>query len=111
MNLSNGPKQFKKIFENRDKKNASSMFKESCKDCSIEMPKFDRVVGKPVKVNDRIIYPIIEIATIGNKMQNFKGIEIFPIALVIEEAGEKYAVSLTGEEIDPDEFIGMVSKK
>jgi hypothetical protein len=44
-------------------------------------------------------------------MQNFKGIEIFPIVLVIEEPPEKYAVSLTGEEIDPDEFIGMVSKK
>ncbi len=110
MNLLNGPKQFKKIFENRDK-NASSLFKDGCKDCSIEMPKFDRVVGKPVKANNKTIYPIIEIATIGNNMPNFRGIEIFPIALVIEESGEKYAVSLTGEEIDSDEFIKMVSKK
>ena len=103
----------KKIFnrENRDKKDISSMFKEFCGNCNIEMPKWDKVVGKPIKAANRTIYPIIEVATIGNNMPNFRGIEIFPIALVIEESGEKYAVSLTGDEINSDELIDMVFKE
>ena len=110
MNLLSRPK---KIFnsENRDKKDISSMFKEFCGNCNIEMPKWDKVVGKPIKAADRTIYPIIEVVTIGNNMPNFRGIEIFPIALVIEESGEKYAVSLTGEEINSDELIEMVFKE
>ena len=91
MNLLSCPKQFKKIFnrKNETEQNLSSMFREACQNYNIEMPEFNRVVGKPVKADNKTIYPIIEIAAIGNKMQNFKGIEIFPIALVIEEAGEK----------------------
>ena len=110
MNLLSMPK---KIFnrESRDKKDISSMFKEFCGNCNIEMPKWDKVVGKPIKAADRTIYPIIEVVTMGNNMPNFRGIEIFPIALVIEESGEKYAVSLTGEEINSDELIEMVFKE
>ncbi|MCZ3366141.1 MULTISPECIES: hypothetical protein [Methanobacterium] len=103
----------KKIFnrENRDKKDISSMFKDFCGNCNIEMPKWDKVVGKQIRAADRTIYPIIEVVTIGNNMPNFRGIEIFPVALVIEESGEKYAVSITGEEIDSDELIEMVFKE
>ena len=103
----------KKIFnrENRDKKDISSMFKDFCGNCNIEMPKWDKVVGKQIRAADRTIYPIIEVVTVGNNMPNFRGIEIFPIALVIEESGEKYAVSLTGEEINSDELIEMVFKE
>ena len=103
----------KKIFnrENRDKKDISSMFKDFCGNCNIEMPKWNKVVGKSIRAADRTIYPIIEVVTIGNNMPNFRGIEIFPIALVIEESGEKYAVSLTGEEINSDELIEMVFKE
>ncbi len=102
-----------KIFnrENRDEKDISSLFKDFCGNCNIEMPKWDKVVGKPIKAADRTIYPIIEVVTVGNNMHNFRGIEIFPIALVIEESGKKYAISLTGEEINSDEFIGMISKE
>ena len=92
-------------------KNVSSKLEGVCENCGIEMPEWDRVVGKPIKAAGKTIYPIIEIATIGNKMQSFRGIEIFPIALVIEESGEKYTISLTGEEVNSDEFIGMVSEK
>lgn len=110
MNLLSMPK---KIFnrESRDKKDISSMFKDFCGNCNIEMPKWDKVVGKPIKAADRTIYPIIEVVTMGNNMPNFRGIEIFPIAIVIEESGEKYAVSLTEEEINSDEVIGMVFKE
>ncbi|MGB9978974.1 hypothetical protein [Methanobacterium sp.] len=104
---------FKKLFnrENRTEKDIYSMFKDVCENYNIEMPYMDRVVGKPIKAAGRTIYPIIDIATVGNNMPNFRGIEIFPIVLVIEESGEKYAISLTEEEIDSDEFIDMVFKK
>lgn len=75
------------------------------------MPKWDKKVGKPINAADRTIYPILDVVTVGNNMPTFRGIEIFPIALVIEEYGEKYAVSLTGEEINSDEFIEMVFKE
>ncbi len=111
MNLLSISKQFQKLFNsNGTEKDISSKFKEACEKCNIEMPKWDRVVGKPVEAAGKTIYPIIEIVTIGNRVQNFKGIEIFPIALVIEESGEKYAISLTGEEINSEELIEMVSK-
>ncbi len=75
------------------------------------MPRWDKVVGKPIKAGDRAIYPIIDVVTVENNMPPFRGIEIFPIALVIEESGERYAISLTEEEINSDEFIDMVFKE
>ena len=112
INFLNLPRLFEGILnrKNRNRQNLDDIFKGISENCDIEMPKFDRVVGKPVKADNKIIYPIIEIAAMGNKMQNFKGLEIFPIAVVIEEAGEKYAISLTDEEIDSNEFIEMIKK-
>gem|GEM_PF-3206529 len=106
-------KPFEKIFnqEKRREKNIKDIFNEVYENWDKENLKFDRIVGNPFKAHKRIIYPILEIAAVGNKMQNFKGVEIFPIALVIEESGEKYVISLTKEEINPDEFIEMISKK
>lgn len=112
INLSNGPELFKKIInrENDNEQNIWDLFKGICEKSDIENLKWDRVVGKPVKADTKTIYPIIEIVAIRNKMQNFQGVEIFPVALVIEESGEKYALSLMGEEIDPEEFVGMIEE-
>ncbi len=107
MNILNRPK----IFNRNGERDISSIFKDFCKNCSIEMPVWDKVVGKPIKAAGRTIYPIIDVVTVGNNMPNCRGIEIFPIALVIEESGERYAVSLTEEEINSDEFVDMVFKE
>ena len=111
-NLSKGSKLFKKILgsENGNEQNIGGLFKGICENCNIENLKFDRVVGEPVNADNRTIYPIVERVAIMDKMRNFLGAEIFPVALVIEESGQKYAISLTGEEIDPDEFIGMIKE-
>lgn len=112
MDFLSSSKRFKKIFNrNGTEQKASCIFKDACWNCNIEMPKWDKIVGKPIKAEGRTIYPIIETVIIGNNMPNFRGIEIFPIALVIEESGEKYAVSLTEEEINSDELIDMVFKE
>ena len=106
MNILNRP-----VCDSKDEKDVSCIFKDFCKNCNIEMPKWDKVVGKPIKTEGRTIYPIIDVVTVGDNMPTFRGIEIFPIALVIEESGEKYAVSITGEEINSDELIEMVFKE
>lgn len=110
-NILKMPKCFKNIFnrENAGEKNIEDIFKKIYEISTIKELKIDTIVGKPIKVNNRTIYPIIEIFVIGDKMQSFKGVEIFPIALVIEEPSEKYVISLTKEEINSEEFIRMVS--
>jgi len=76
---------------------------------SIPMPQIETKVGKPFKIGDRIIYPIIRTyVTIG---KDFAGIEIFPIALVIQESQDKYAISLIDEEIDQEKLFKMITSK
>jgi hypothetical protein len=48
---------------------------------------------------------------IKNENQAFLTVEIFPIALVIEETGERYVVSLTNDEINSEELIGRITPK
>lgn len=105
-----GISKFKNIFCPENREDGSSVA-ELCKKCSINMPQWDRMVGKPFKTGNRTIYPVLEVATVGSNLPSFRGIEIFPIALVIKESGEKYTISLTDEEINPDELIGMVFKE
>ena len=77
---------------------------------NIPMPEIDIKIGKPLKVDNRIIYPIIKsYVTIG---QDFAGIEVFPIALVIHEQENEYVKALMDEEeINPEELLKMVPSK
>ena len=76
---------------------------------NIPKPEIETKVWKPFKINDRTIYPIIQTYMIIG--ENFAGIEIFPIALVIQESQNKYAISLIDEEIDTEELLKMVPSK
>ncbi len=73
-------------------------------------PKTEVIVGKPIKQNNRILYPIIQTAFIGND-QNFAAIEIFPIALVVEEQDNEYLISLIDDKINPEELVEKISPK
>ena len=84
--------------------------KKICKKINLEELKTDRIVGKPIKTYNRTIYPIVEILTVGNKIQSFKGAQISPIALMVEENNERYVISLTGEEINLEELIKLKEK-
>lgn len=70
----------------------------------------ETVIGKPVKAGNRTFYPVIEIITMGNKIQRYIGAEIFPIAILVEESGDKYVFSLTNKEINPEKILEMVPK-
>ncbi len=78
---------------------------------SIMEPEVDTKVGKAIELGNRIIYPIIQTMVIKNENQAFLTVEIFPIALVIEETGERYVVSLTNDEINSEELIGRITPK
>lgn len=104
---------FKKIkgCKNENKQDIANIFKKVYERSNMEGPKIDIMVGNPVKAYNKTIYPIIEILTIGSKMQSFKGAEIFPIALVVEEQENEYVISLIEGEINPEELIEMKEKQ
>ena len=78
---------------------------------NIPIPEIDKKVGKPIEITGRTIYPIIQTLVTRNEDQGFAAIEIFPIALVVEEPDNKYVISLTDEEINQEEIIEMISSK
>lgn len=71
-------------------------------------PEINKKVLKPIELENRTIYPIIEIITINNEYDGFILVEIFPVALVIKETDDKYVISLTKDEINQKEIMGMV---
>jgi uncharacterized spore protein YtfJ len=75
----------------------------------IPIPETDTKVGKPIELTGRTIYPVIK--TYLTTSQNFAVIEIFPVALVIQEQDNEYVMSLTEDEINRAEFIKMVHSK
>jgi hypothetical protein len=74
---------------------------------SVTEPETGTNVGKPIELAMRTIYPIIQTFVIRN--EDFIAVEIFPIALLIEESDDEYVISLTDDEINPEEIIKMIN--
>lgn len=72
-------------------------------------PNKETVIGKPIQIDNKTIYPVIEIITMGNKIQRYAGAEISPIAILVEESDNKYVFSLTSKDINPEKILEMVS--
>lgn len=62
------------------------------------------IKGKPIKVNQRTIYPVIQITNISI-MDNFWFESISPIAIAVIEPYEKYFVPLNEEEKRINELL------
>jgi len=73
-------------------------------------PEIECSVGKKIKVDTRVIYPIIQTLVVQGE-KGFTVTEIFPIALVIEENNEKYVISILESLDDPEIFIEMIKSK
>ncbi|MGF7119570.1 GerW family sporulation protein [Methanobacterium oryzae] len=71
-------------------------------------PNKETIIGKPIQIDNKIIYPVMEIVTMGKEIQWYIGAEISPIAILVEESGDKYVFSLTNKEIYPEKIIEMV---
>ncbi len=73
--------------------------------------KTDTVVGKALKIDDRTLYPIIQISTLKRKKKDFIGAWIFPLAIVIEEPTKEYVILLTDEDIDQRQLLDFLKRR
>jgi uncharacterized spore protein YtfJ len=101
-----GGKFYRKFMGNRE--NTGEMLKKIY-ESNLKLNK-ETVVGKPIQIDNKTLYPVIEIVTIGNRIQNYVGAEISPVAILVEESDNEYLFSLTDEEINPEEILEMISK-
>jgi hypothetical protein len=73
----------------------------------IKLPRFEteiRISGV-VKAGDRIIYAVAKVSILKIEKEYIAGCWITPLALLIIEPGEQYAVSISGEEMDISEIM------
>ncbi|HMK53323.1 MAG TPA: hypothetical protein VK444_00930 [Methanobacteriaceae archaeon] len=71
-----------------------------------ENVKKEIVTLKPIKVEKRKLYPLVEVLEI--KEGKFNLLSVSPIALVVVEGDEKYLLSLDGNEPSP-ELLNLVN--
>lgn len=69
-----------------------------------------RVLGKAIKVYERVIYPVIQVSILKNNEKEIKGLKMVPIAFIVDENSEKYVISLTHEEIDVDDIMESINE-
>ncbi len=108
INFSKGQEFYEKIM-GKNTETTNDMLKKIYE--SNLKPNKETVIGKPIQVDNKTIYPIIDIITMGNKMQRYVGAEISPIAILVEESDNKYVFSLTSKEINPEKILEMVSQR
>jgi uncharacterized spore protein YtfJ len=74
----------------------------------IMKPEIDTIIGKPLEVHNKILYPVIRISILRNDNNDILGSWIVPIAIVVEENAEKYVIPILDENIDFDEVLKML---
>jgi uncharacterized spore protein YtfJ len=57
-------------------------------------------IGKPVKIGERILYPIVEVREL--KDPSYEIMSIIPIAIVVVEGKDKYMLALNEKEVSRD---------
>lgn len=70
----------------------------------IKEPETDMIIGKALKIYEKVLYPVIRISVLKSIKGSIRGIWIVPIAIVVEENSEKFLIPLTNEKIDFDEL-------
>ena len=73
----------------------------------INEPETNMIIGKPLEVNDKIIYPVIRISFLKSNEGNINGMWVIPIAIVVEEGSEKFLIRLTDENIDYNDVLEL----
>jgi|GEM_PF-3171333 len=74
----------------------------------IMKPEVDTIIGNPIEISDRIIYPVIQISILKSNTGNVKGAWIVPVAVVVEEDLEMFLIRLNDENIDFEELFRLV---
>ncbi|MCP8304114.1 MAG: hypothetical protein H3Z50_01375 [archaeon] len=68
----------------------------------------DTVVGEALKIGDRTLYPVIRVSTIKREGEGFFGAWVSPLAMVVVEPAQEYAIPLTDETITLEKLLEMV---
>jgi uncharacterized spore protein YtfJ len=63
-------------------------------------------IGDAIEINQRVIYPVAKTSVLKNR-GNLLGCWIAPVALLITEQDNAYAISLTEEEITLDQILAI----
>jgi uncharacterized spore protein YtfJ len=66
----------------------------------------EKKVLNPLKIGDRLIFPVVEIVICGNGMI-FNSLTISPIAFIIEENSNKYVIPVNENEIIEEEILEL----
>jgi uncharacterized spore protein YtfJ len=71
-------------------------------------PEVDTIIGNPIEITDRTIYPVIQISILKTNNGNAKGAWIVPVAIVVEEDLEMFLIRLNDESIDFERLFRLV---
>lgn len=76
----------------------------------IHPPKVEAEImaGERIEIEGRSIYPVIEVSTLKTQEGTAFGCWITPLAMLIIEQKEQYAISFTGEEMTVDQIGNLV---
>jgi uncharacterized spore protein YtfJ len=74
----------------------------------IMKPEVDTIIGNPIEISNRVIYPVIQISILKINNGNVKGVWIVPVAVMVEEDLEMFLIRLTDENIDFEELFRLV---
>jgi uncharacterized spore protein YtfJ len=67
------------------------------------------MIGEELKIGRRILYPVVLVFNLtGGEKRGLFGAMVTPWALLVVEAKDAYAISLTGQEISLQQLLDLV---
>ncbi|MCK9440926.1 MAG: hypothetical protein M0Q13_05850 [Methanothrix sp.] len=77
----------------------------------IKLPGMDMrvMVGKEIKTGDRTIWPVMRISILKTSEERVQAIRITPLAMLIIEPAEQYAVSFEGEPMTIEAILELAA--
>lgn len=67
-----------------------------------------RTILDPFEVEKKVIYPVADIYIL---IADLTILNVSPVALIVEEDGNRYVIQLTYKESDDDEFLNFLNKE
>ncbi len=76
----------------------------------IRPPKMETEIkaGDRIEIEGRSLYPVIEVSTLKTQEGTIFGCWITPLAMLVIEQKEQYAISFTGKEMTADQIGDLV---
>jgi uncharacterized spore protein YtfJ len=65
------------------------------------------IVGKKMEAGNRSLYPVIKVSILKTEQGRILGSWLTPLALLVFEPGDHYAVTLEGKKMTPEQIIEL----